>query len=59
MQIAVRARDSQANLQIGAELFLGPRTVEWHLRKLFTKLGVTSRRKLRHARRCAAGVPCG
>ncbi len=59
MQIAVRARDSQTNLQIGAGLFLSPRTVEWHLRNLFTKLGVTSRRELRHALHYPAGLPCG
>jgi DNA-binding NarL/FixJ family response regulator len=48
-QIARRARDGQSNPQIGAELFLSPRTVEWHLRKVFTKLGISSRRQLREA----------
>ncbi len=59
MQIAVRARDGQTNTQIGAELFLSPRTVEWHLRKVFAKLGIASRRQLPHALRGAAVVSCG
>jgi DNA-binding CsgD family transcriptional regulator len=47
MQIAVRARDGRTNREIGAELFLSARTVEWHLHKVCTKLGITSRRQLR------------
>jgi DNA-binding CsgD family transcriptional regulator len=48
-QIARRARDGKSNSEIGAELFLSPRTVEWHLRKVFTKLGISSRRELQAA----------
>ena len=48
-QIARRARDGQSNSKIGAELYLSPRTVEWHLGKVFTKLGISSRRQLRGA----------
>ena len=45
-QIARRARDGQSKPENGAQLFLRPRTVEWHLRKVFTKLGISSRREL-------------
>jgi DNA-binding CsgD family transcriptional regulator len=48
-QIAQLASDGQTNQEIGAELFLSPRTVEWHLRKSYTKLGIRSRRELRRA----------
>jgi DNA-binding CsgD family transcriptional regulator len=48
-QVAILARDGLSNPQIGARLFLSPRTVEYHLSKVFSKLGIGSRRELGNA----------
>jgi DNA-binding CsgD family transcriptional regulator len=48
-RIAELARRGLSNPEIGARLFLSPRTVEWHLHRVFTKLGVGSRRDLSKA----------
>ena len=48
-QIAELARHGLSNPEIGARLFLSPRTVEWHLRHVFGKLGIHSRRELAKA----------
>jgi DNA-binding CsgD family transcriptional regulator len=48
-QVARLARDGLSNPQIGTRLFLSARTVQYHLGKVFTKLGITSRSQLAHA----------
>jgi DNA-binding CsgD family transcriptional regulator len=47
--IARLARDGRTNPEIGAELYISPRTVEWHLGQVYAKLGITSRKELRGA----------
>jgi ATP/maltotriose-dependent transcriptional regulator MalT len=46
VHIARLALDGMTNPQIGAQLFLSPRTIEWHLRHIYPKLGISSRREL-------------
>ena len=48
--IARLAEEGLTSREIAAALYLSPRTVEWHLGKIFTKLGVSTRRQLRRPR---------
>jgi DNA-binding CsgD family transcriptional regulator len=49
LQIARFASEGLSNAEIGARMFISPRTIEWHLRKVFNKPGVRSRRELANA----------
>lgn len=53
--IATLAQRGYSNAEIGVQLFLSARTIEWHLGKVFAKLGIASRRQLRQLR--LSGVP--
>jgi DNA-binding CsgD family transcriptional regulator len=52
-QVALLVAEGHTNPEIGGQLFISPRTVEYHLRKVFTKLGISSRREVRGALRAS------
>ena len=56
-QVAVLAAEGKTNREIGSQLFLSPKTIEWHLSHIYRKLGITSRGKLSAALREASVVP--
>ncbi|MFD0599251.1 helix-turn-helix transcriptional regulator [Catellatospora coxensis] len=58
-QVAQLAREGCTNVEIAGRLFISPRTVEWHLGKVFTKLGITSRKDLQAAFSAHPGTASG
>jgi DNA-binding CsgD family transcriptional regulator len=55
LQVALQVADGKSNKEVAAAMFLSPKTVEFHLGRIFRKLGVSSRTEL--ARRIAADGP--
>ena len=54
-QIAELAREDNSDPEIGAQLFIRPRTIEYHLHKVFTKLAISSRNELQRVPPSEAG----